>query len=274
MTSNQLPYGMEPPPEIEPKSAWDLVFSFAVAFSIVVIVMLLLTKYKAETFLRIWFFVVVILALGITLNSVLLKIPYASVISLAISLPLAFYKIFRQNILVHNFTELLIYPGIGAIFVVMLMSWTDSPLLAIIIILILISLYDMYAVWHSGFMQKMAQYQIQKVKVFTGFFIPYIGKRQRQILAKVEKSKSKKQKDKKIKVGVAILGGGDVVFPIILAGIVLAVFGVAAAILVSLGATLALLTLFYLSEKGKFYPAMPFITIGCFIALGIVKLFI
>jgi len=267
-----LPYGMEPPEDIEPRSAWDLVLSFAIAFSVVVILMLVLTKYKAETFLRLWFFVVVSLAMGITINAVLLKIQYASLLSLVIALPLAFYKIFKRNLIVHNLTELLVYPGIGAIFVIMLLSWTKAPLLAIVIIFILISLYDMYAVWHSGFMQKMAQYQIQKLKVFTGFFVPYLGKRQKQILKKAAKFKSKKQKEKKIKVGVAILGGGDVVFPIILAGIVLIQMGLIPALLITLGATIALAGLFYLSEKGKFYPAMPFITIGCFVGLGVARL--
>jgi len=267
-----LPYGMEPPADIEPRSPWDLVLSFAIAFSVVVIIMLVLTKYRAETFLRLWFFTVVTLAIGITLNSVILKAPHASLISLAVALPLAFYKIFKRNLIVHNLTELLIYPGIAAIFVIMLLSWTKAPILAIVIILILISLYDMYAVWHSGFMQKMAQYQIQTLKVFTGFFVPYLGKGQRQAIAKTAKTKSKKQKQKNIKVGVAILGGGDVVFPAILAGIVLIQMGLIQALLVSLGATLALAGLFYLSEKGKFYPAMPFITTGCFIALAVAKL--
>ncbi|MFH1290913.1 MAG: hypothetical protein ABIH92_05935 [Nanoarchaeota archaeon] len=270
--STVLPYGMEPPEDVEPRSAWDLVISFAIAFSIVVVIMLVLTRYKAETFLRLWFFAVVILAMGITINSVLLKAPYASLISLVIAVPLAFYKIFKRNLIVHNLSELLVYPGIAAIFVVLLLSWTKAPLLAITIILILISLYDMYAVWHAGFMQKMAQYQIQKLKVFTGFFIPYIGKKEKQILARAAKSKSKKQKEKKVKVGIAILGGGDVVFPIILAGVVLVQINLLSALLVSLGATLALATLFYLSEKGKFYPAMPFITTGCFVALGLARL--
>jgi len=269
-----LPYGMEPPEDVEPRSAFDLVLSFAIAFSIVVVIMLILTKYNAETFLRLWFFAVVTLAIGITLNSVILKVPYASLIAFLVALPLAFYKIFKRNLIVHNITELFVYPGIAAIFVVLLMSWTKAPLLAVIVILILISLYDMYAVWHAGFMQKMAQYQIQKLRVFTGFFIPYIGKKERQALARAEKSKtkSKKAKEKKVKVGIAILGGGDVVFPIILAGVVLLQIGLISALFVAMGATLALLTLFYLSEKGKFYPAMPFITTGCFIALGVARL--
>lgn len=267
-----LPYGMEPPEDVEPRSALDLVISFAIAFGLVVVLMLILTRYKAETFLRIWFFAVVTLAIGISLNSIFKFIPNASYIALALALPLAFFKIFRRNLLLHNITELLIYPGIASIFVVMLISWTSNPLTAAIIILILISLYDMYAVWHAGFMQKMAQYQIEKLKVFTGFFVPYIGKREKKVIAKAAKSKTKKGRGKKLNVGVAILGGGDVVFPIILSGIALIQIGLMPALMISVGATLALTLLFYLSEKGKFYPAMPFITTGCFVALGLSRL--
>ena len=124
----------------------------------------------------------------------------------------------------------------------------------------------MYAVWHSGIMQKMAKYQIQKVRVFSGFFIPYLGKKERDLISKL---KASKLKNKKIKAHVAILGGGDVIFPIILAGVVMRSLGIFQAIIISLGATLALAYLLYSSEKGKFYPAMPFISAGCFIALGI-----
>jgi presenilin-like A22 family membrane protease len=267
-----LPYGMEPPADIAPRSPLDLVLSFAIAFAFVVALMLFLTRYKAETLLRIWFFIVITLALGITLNTLFFKIPNAAVFSILIALPLTYYKIFKRNILLHNLTELLVYPGIAAIFVFTLMSWTNSPLWAIIIILILISIYDMYAVWHAGFMQKMAKYQIQTLRIFTGFFVPYLGKKEKKLLAQTAKTKSKKLKERKMNVGVAILGGGDVVFPIILSGIVMITLGVASAFFVTIGATLALAALFYLSEKGKFYPAMPFITTGCFIALGLSRL--
>ena len=118
---------------------------------------------------------------------------------------------------VHNATELLIYPGIAAIFVPLLSLVTVS------ILIILISLYDMYAVWHSGFMQKMAKYQIKTLKVFSGFFIPYLGPKEKALMAKMKNSKSKLLK--KIKINIAILGGGDVVFPMIMAGVVLRSLG-------------------------------------------------
>jgi presenilin-like A22 family membrane protease len=269
VTSYNLPYGMDPPEPIEQKGIWDLIISFVIVFSIAIFAMLLLMKYNADVLLRLWFFTVVTLAMGITINSPFISYASFSMIAIVIAFPLAYFKIFKGNVIVHNLTELLIYPGIAAIFVALLFSWTNSPILAISVILILISLYDMYAVWHVGFMQKMAQYQIQKLKVFSGFFVPYASSKQKVAMAKAAKSKSKKLKDKKIKVSVAILGGGDVIFPLILAGIILSQLGLIQALIISTGATLALAGLFYLSKKGKFYPAMPFISAGCFVGLAV-----
>ena len=261
-TTYNLPYGMDPPQDTNPQI--NLV-SFVFAIAIAVGIMLLLMKVGAEIFLRGWFFIVVTFAISITLNAALFGFgPAASIAAFLIALGLSFFKIFKRGIVVHNITELMIYPGIASIFVPLLNIPTVS------ILLILISIYDMYAVWHSGFMQKMAKYQMEKVRVFSGFFVPYLGKEQREMIAKAKKSK--KKDNKKMKVNIALLGGGDVVFPIILAGVVLHTWGLIPALIISIGATIALGLLFYYSEKGKFYPAMPFISAGCFIALGIAYL--
>ncbi len=63
---------------------------------------------------------------------------------------------------------------------------------------------------------------------------------------------------------MAILGGGDVVFPIIAAGVMLKTLGLLSSIFVIIGATLGLSYLMFFAEKKKFYPAMPFITAGIF----------
>ncbi|MEK6844229.1 MAG: presenilin family intramembrane aspartyl protease [Nanoarchaeota archaeon] len=256
-TFYNLPYGMDPPEGVTPAST---LVSIIIAIVLAIVVMLILMRYKSEFFLRLWFFVVVTLALGITINAFLRGIPYSSLIALIIALPLAALKLFRRNIIVHNLTELFIYPGIAAIFVPLLNIWTA------VLLLILISIYDMYAVWHAGFMQKMAQYQIKKLKFFTGLFVPYMGKKEKDNLEKMKKDK--KNEGKGLKVSVAILGGGDIVFPIILAGIVLNSLGLIPALMISIGATAALAFLFYISKKGKFYPAMPFISTGCLLALA------
>lgn len=264
-TVYNLPYGLDPPTDIKPQES---IISIVIALFIAVILMLFLMKLKAETFLRIWFTIVVILGLAIAINAFLIKVPNAMIIALVIAIPLGIIKIFRRNMFVHNATELLIYPGIATVFIPILNIW------AVIILLVIISLYDMYAVWHAGFMQKMAKYQIQKLKLFSGFFVPYIRKEDRLLVKNVKNShksvKEKESKLKKVKVNLAILGGGDVVFPIILAGVVLRTLGLWQALLISVGATLALAYLFYRSEKGKFYPAMPFISAGCFIALAVI----
>lgn len=210
--------------------------------------------------MKAWFFLVIVLALSISFIAILpVKM---TIIALALAIPLTAVKMFGKNFLVHNFTELLIYPGIASVFVPLLNVWT------IVALLVLISVYDMWAVWHSGIMQKMAKYQINHLKVFSGFFVPYVSKKVRQQINKWKTSLTKKQLNKKrIKVNVAILGGGDIVFPIITAGVMLKTLGLGSAFLVILGATLGLAYLFFSAEKKKFYPAMPFISAGIFLGI-------
>jgi len=262
ITSYNLPYGMNPPEEATPGSS---LVSIIIAIAIGVFLILALMKMRAELFIRIWFFIVITLALGITINSFIQSIPYSALISLIVSLPLSIIKVFKRNILIHNLTELMIYPGIAAIIV---------PLLNIkfsILLLIFISAYDIYAVWHAGFMQKMAKYQMNDVKVFGGFLVPYIKKEDKELIEKARLSKSKKLL-KKIKINMAILGGGDIAWTMIFSGIVLYTFGIIPALITIFGTTLALSFLFYYSEKGRFYPAMPFLSAGCFISLGVAYL--
>ncbi len=276
---DNIPYGMSPPEDITPATS---LVSIIIAIAFAAVLMLVLMRFRTELFLRLWFFLVIILALGISVNAIFFNTPLStmilnfkifsmsasSFIALLIALPLAFLKVFKRSILVHNLTELLIYPGIAVIFVPLLNIWTVS------LLLIFISIYDIYAVWHAGFMQKMAKYQIKNLKIFSGFFVPYFGKKEKDMIKDIKNFSPKKLKTKKIKVNVAILGGGDIVFPIILAGVVFRQLGLLSALAISIGATIALGLLFYLSKKGKFYPAMPFISIGCFIALGVSYLFI
>ena len=250
------------PPEAETqKESFSMLGSLIFAFIIAISLLILLSKFKIRFILKAWFFLVVCIALFLTIYAFEKLVPFsipsnlALIIPVIIALPLAFIKIFKREFLVHNFTELLIYPGIAAVFVPILKIYT------IIIFLIIISIYDIWAVWHSGIMQKMAKYQIDKLNIFPGFFVPYVSKK---IKSKIKKMKKSELKKKKIRVNVAILGGGDIIFPIITAGVMLKTWGFFPALFVIAGATLGLGYLFFFSEKRKFYPAMPFITTGIF----------
>lgn len=264
---NDLPLGLETP-EIEKEADYfKLLPGIVIAFVIAILLLFFLMRFKIGFVLKLWFFVVVVIALTISLSSILSQLSflkYFVIISVLIALPLAFIKIYKTNFLVHNATELFIYPGIAAVFVPLLNIWT------IIGLLILISIYDMWAVWHSGVMQKMAKYQIDKLKIFSGFFIPYVSKQMRQKIKKMKKTLKKSElKKKRIRVNVAILGGGDVIFPIIAAGVMMKTLGLIPAILVLAGATISLAYLLLAAEKKKFYPAMPYITTGIFVGMGI-----
>ena len=281
-----LPYGMEPPEEVVPmceeitsisnifsfeflKCIWPFLL-FIAFFTLVILLVFLLINFKSVWIMRIWFFIIVILGLGITLYALnkSLNLTYPLAIASIIALVLAYFKVFRRNIIIHNLTELMIYPGIAAVFVSILSFW------AVILLLIVMSIYDMWAVWHSGIMQKMAKFQINKVGVLGGFFLPFASKKTREKIKKLKlkykgkeipKSIAKKQK---LKVELAILGGGDIIYPIIAAGAFLKTFGsIYASLMIPLFAGIALTYLLLFSKKKKYYPAMPFITTGIFIGM-------
>ena len=160
------------PPKAETQADFSAFFgSIVIAFIIAISLLFLLTKFNAEFILKAWFFIVVIIALYISFIAIFPPIQYAAIMALIIAIPLAFIKIYKKQFLIHNLTELLVYPGIAAVFVPILNLWT------IIVLLVIISIYDMWAVWHSGIMQKMARYQIDKLNIFSGFFIPYVSKK-------------------------------------------------------------------------------------------------
>lgn len=268
-TTSQLPFGIETPET----NFLTIIFYFALAFAIVSILM----KYKWRLVIKLWFLLVITLALGISTYAVLKYTPLNNItaIALAIAIPLALLKIFRPNVFVHNVTELLIYPGIAAVFVAILHPLT------VIILLVLISIYDMWAVWKSKLMQKMAKFEMEELRIFGGFLIPTLSKKVKaQIKSIKQKYKGKKMptkiRKKKFKVRLAMLGGGDVIFPIITAGVFMrayaeqALFGIAGlipALFIIGGALIGLTYLMFRTEKDKAYPAMPYISAGIFAAL-------
>ena len=270
LNKNTLPFGLETPEEDEGKGFASIISAFILAF----ILIFFLMKYEWKFIIRAWFFFVVALALAITLNAFIKNYTIsASIIALLIATPLAYFKIWRPNTIIHNSTELLIYPGIAAVFVPILTTRT------IILLLIVISIYDAWAVWKSGVMQKMAKFQMSELKIFGGFLLPHASKSVKMQIEKVkEKYKNKKMpksvKNKKYTVSLAILGGGDVIFPIITAGIYLRAHDLIAALFVVGGSFIGLAYLFMNTKKGKAYPAMPYITAGIFLGLIIWRIFV
>lgn len=253
-----------------------VIITIIIAFAIAVGIFLLLAKINLNVVLKIWFAVVVFLCLSVAFSLILY--PYlgntfikifsvtfslAEIIGISLAIILTIFKIFIPNNLVHNITELFIYGGIAAIFVPILNVWI------VLVLLILISIYDFIAVNKSKFMVKMAKHMTSKVKVFAGVFIPYTKKKEKG--GELEKPKLKKKQLKKLTRKVAILGGGDIAWPLLLTATVFLKYGLFSSLIIVLTSSLALLGLMIFGKK-KFYPAMPFITAGCFVGFGIVLL--
>ncbi len=238
-------YGLQRP-DVAPRFS---VVYILIALLLGTVLILLIIKWQKVLVWKIWFWLAVLLCLHIAFGAFV-----SSGWAFSLALVLATLKIFRPGVIVHNFTELFIYGGLAVIFVPIL-----TPLTAIVL-LALISVYDMYAVWRSQHMAQMAQFQA-KSGIFAGLLLPYVP--QKIVF---------KRPARPALVRTAILGGGDIGFPLIFAGVVMKEVGLQQATIISLGAAAALFALLYWGQKKKFYPAMPFLTAGCLVGYALVLL--
>src|SRR3989344_7729832 len=99
-STNTVPYGLAPPENTQPVYN---AFSIITAILIGAAIMIFLIKFKAQTFLRVWFFIVVTIALALTINAVLLLLntsfnPYYSIIAGVIAIALSYGKVFIRDI--------------------------------------------------------------------------------------------------------------------------------------------------------------------------------
>jgi len=244
---------------------------------------LLIIKFGKVVVWKAWYFIAVFLSISLSLGVLVdFKLAYLLAIILAV------IKMSKKNPYIHNLTEVLIYSGLAVLMVPLFDIFWASMLL------IFISFYDMYAVWKSKHMVKMANFQA-KTNLFAGLFIPYNEKK--EVKPKLSKQKAhsskanskvptpakliskSKNKSSSSMTKNAVLGGGDIAFPLIFSGVVMEKLmrsGIPPEIaflkvlIISLLVTISLGTLFYFAKKDKFYPAMPFVSAGCFLGLLIV----
>ncbi|RME31985.1 hypothetical protein D6789_01015 [Candidatus Woesearchaeota archaeon] len=196
---------------------------------------------------KLWFFFAVFLSTSVAFG-VLLPRPLA----LALGAVLAYLKVFRRSVLIHNLTEIFIYSGIAVLLVPLF------DLFWVTVLLIVISLYDVIAVNKTKHMVHLAKFQT-KSGLFAGLML---GK------PATHPTKTTKR--------AAILGGGDIAFPLLFAGVVMEhliskgvpkLLALYQSLLIPLFTVAALFLLFTKAQKDKFYPAMPAVTAGCLIGL-------
>lgn len=256
-------------PDVEESYSWLYIL---LAIIIGTSLLLILIKYGKVWIWKAWFFFAVAVALYVAFAAFVS--PY---LAGAFALLLGTIKILkpRNNIMVffQNFSELFIYGGLAAIFVPIFSLWS------ITLLLLFISAYDMYAVWKSKHMVKMATFQADS-GVFAGLNIPYsvktstktITPKKNKAKKKAKASKKSSRKVKKTEIVSAFLGGGDIAIPLLFTGTVFKFMGMMNAMLIIPFTTIALFLLLYFAQKNKFYPAMPFLSGGAFVGYGFVML--
>lgn len=249
IVSEALPYNLERPQLEESTSYIWIIFAVITG----TLLLLLLIKFKRMNLWKLWFFLAVFSTMSIAFAAF---IPHT--LAAVLAFILALMKIYKPVTIVQNLTEIFVYGGLAAVFVPVL------NLFAAFALLILISIYDIIAVRHTKHMVTLAKFQA-KSSIFAGLFIPYGGKGN---IALKEKGIMQKEGSR-----IAVLGGGDIGFPLLFAGVVMKgimlnnpeLTSLLKTLIIPLFVSLALLYLLAKGKKDKFYPAMPYLTIGCVI---------
>jgi presenilin-like A22 family membrane protease len=172
------------------------------------------------------------------------SVPYADLISFFISLALYFLKFYFWRI--NNFLAIVSAVGVGSI-----IGFSLDPL-PVIILLFLVSIYDIIAVWFTKHMVEFAKFFTQKRTVFT---ISEMGMGEVEKIVKGEKKIVKK-------VIAMSLGAGDIALPAALVVSSFKLGDIIFPIFVIGGATFGLYLVLKRAERErKVYPAMPSISI-------------
>ena len=247
------------PPEVQES------FSFVyILFAVLIgtVLALIIVWFNRVRIWRFWFMasILICLLIGIFpyvdmltsfISKGLLPATAVKVITLVLALALTLWKSYRPNFLIYNLVEVFMYGGIAALLVPIL------NLTSVVILLVVISIYDFWAVFKTKHMVSLAKFQ-SSAKLFAGLLVPYKRVSGKGVSGKPTAQTGGSQQ--------AILGGGDIAFPLLFSGVVLKLTGsFIPAFIITLFAAAALMGLFIVAKKQKYYPAMPFISMGAFL---------
>jgi presenilin-like A22 family membrane protease len=230
-------------PENETSSAFTLIVGVLIATGLI----LLLIKYNVMWLMKAWMTLSFATALFIAFYGLLVHLPGRLILSILIALAIAIGAVILKNRMTHTISQLFIYAGIAALFVPIINVLGATILLAIMCV------YDVWMVNHSKQMVTLAQSQI-KEKLFAGI-----------VVGEPSPTPSKATG----KRTAAIVGGGDIAFPLIFAGAAMKHTGsIWTGVFCVVGATIGLSVLFWLGSRGRYHPAMPAVSGG--VMLGFV----
>lgn len=253
-------------PEIEPLPPTQAIPWFFAAFGIALLIIVLAIRFLKHRTFGAFFAFLIFVGTQIVFMSVLSAIfSPESFIALLLSVVLAAavvgLRFVKPNLITHNAAIFLAVAGVAA------QLGTLLPIIAILFILLVLSIYDFIAVFKTKHMVSMFKDMLKKgvpmaivVPEQAGGFAANVQKVSHQKLRETDKK-------------VLMLGTGDLAFPALFAVAAYAASGIMVAAAIIIGSMIGLVFNHYLLtiKKYRVIPALPFIAlfsvIGYFIAI-------
>lgn len=207
--------------------------------------MLVFYRFNAELLIRIW------MVLALVMTTFLFFGSFFDLVTATLLTGLAFLGRYRaRSFAATNLYTVFPFAGAGALFGSIL------GFVPAVLLLGLLSVYDYVSVNISQHMVSLAKSGIAS-DTFMGFSYP---KEDGVDMEDMEPVPADEADEDTVKVGM--LGGGDIVIPMLFAVAALRDFGPIPALMSVLGATVLLHLLLTKSREGQFYPAIPVVASG------------
>ncbi|MDY6788626.1 MAG: presenilin family intramembrane aspartyl protease [Candidatus Nanohaloarchaea archaeon] len=222
--------------------------------------MLLLYKYKLKFLTKIWFYLAITVSILAFFLSFLPALP-----TLIIAICLIMLRIRTRSMWTRNIIDIFSYAGVGALFGTMI-GWIPAA-----IFLVLLSVYDTVSVFMTGHMVSLAEEGLD-TDTFMGVMYPK-GDVEPDKVEQINKTVKGHGDANSSEVRIGVVGGGDIIAPMIFSISLIESFGMLSAFLSSLGAMTGLYFLMNWMEEGRYYPALPIIGLGAALGLLLSLLF-
>ncbi len=231
----------------DPISGVYLLFMIGVATAL----MLLLLKFRKNSLIKIWFNTAIFLTIFLFFSTM-----FDTVYALITTMVLFAIRHVSKDLGLRNIIDIFAYAGAGALFGTMI------GFIPALIFLFLLAIYDFVSVFITGHMIDLAKGGLD-TETFMG--IIYADKppsKDSKIIEKVEETDEVKKTHK----GISIVGGGDVIAPMIFSISLLKSFPIYTSLMTSIGSMFGLIVLMNYKSEYDFLPAIP--TIAAFSILG------
>ncbi len=186
-------------------------------------IFLLALKLNLRRVLLAWIFLAYVISMALTLSVVFGELP---AILIAITLLILFYK--ERDEIVRQIVTILLFPGLASLFVPMFNIRTFWLVLAFV------SIYDVVSVFWTKHMVTLVRSH-ESLGIIPGIVL-----------------KEKREK--------AVLGGGDIILPLIYSIILIRDFSLYISLTSVLLSSLAVVTILLLGKRKQPYPAVPVIS--------------